>query len=472
MPSPLVVTPRRSALLLILTLLALPIASALAQGPAGKAKLVITGNDQALYPVMAMEPPVEDAAAKFEEALRAEKERNPDAYFVEAGGFVSLAVQMETAYNFTSAKLFHELGYDVVNLTPRDFALSSVASVGYFYAPRSFRDPVINNLTSDFCGSGQTPLDHAISRNAEKEGQLPVTFLSMGDPARLAGFSTVAATVTPRPLERLAEAATKARQASRLVVGFNSYPPATLENLTALPDLLVDANLPRDSAPVQRGNTWHIPEPAPGAYLRVSLERDAEGNLLEPKVEREQVVEIEHFRDFIDFPVPEVGHEIPNLDATMRIFFGVSADAVQVDRVGNQERDDLTALPNPTVYHTRLEEKPVRIYRVRSEVPDWRWDGRRATGWPTMDSLIALGEGSTLVRVESRSDRFVMSMLETSMLEALNRLSGVPQDQWTPDPRLAAGLEEFWGWHTDVIRKVMELDGLLYGPDGVYRLPE
>lgn len=472
MSSPLVVTPRRPALLLILSLMVLPLATALAQGPAGKAKLIITGNDQALYPVMAQEPPVEDAAAKFEEALRAEKERNPDAYFAEAGGFVSLAVQMETAYNYTSAKLFHELEYDVVNLSPRDFALSSVASVGYFYAPRDFREPVINNLTSDFRGSGQTPLDHAISRDAEKDGQLPLTFVSMGDPARLAGLSTVAATVTPRPTERLAEAINKARQAEKLVVGFNSYPHSELESWDALPDLLVDATLPRDSAPVQRGNAWHIPEPAPGAYLRLSLERDGEGNLLPPTLEREQVVEIEHFRDFIDFPVPEVGHEIPNLDATMRIFYGVSADAVQVDRVGNQGRDDLTALPNPTVYHTHLEEKPVRIYRVRSEVPDWRWDGRRATGWPSMDSLITLGEDSTLVRVEARSDRFVMSMLETSMLEALNRLSGVPQDRWTPDPRLAAGLEEFWGWHTDVIRKVMELDTLLYGTDGVYRLPE
>src|SRR5690606_11853266 len=131
--------------------------------------LGITGNDDALYPVMAQERRVEDAAAEFEEALRAEKERNPDAYFAEPGGLVSLAVQLEPAYHYTSAKLFHELGYDVVNLSPRDFALSSVASVGYFYAPRDFREPVINNLTSDFRGSGQSPLDHAISRDAEKD---------------------------------------------------------------------------------------------------------------------------------------------------------------------------------------------------------------------------------------------------------------------------------------------------------------
>ncbi len=428
-------------------------------------ELLLTGNSGWLFPVMAEDPPVEDAAAVFERELREEKEDREDALLVEGGNFASLATSLETSYT-TPSGVFHErLGFDVVNLSPRDAAFRTAIQVGLHYGTPAQREQVITGLKSDYVERITGSWEFPDAKTIDYEDQPDLTFISVTTLDPIRGITGLVAHMSEVPMQERLETIGEARARGDLVVAFSSLGERELTNLlreeATRPHLLIDLLLEPGADPFQDRGAWRMPLPRGGTFQRITLRFD-DGELREPRVRNEEVLEPGEYDALLELPLPAIGVPIPNLDAVMQTFFGISADSVEVDRLPTPGMGEVTTAEDATVYRAVINGESLRIYRLRATFADRRLGGARNAGWPPYDFLVILDENHLLNRVITRV-KFPVNTLETSMEEALNRLRGLPPERWQPDPVLAAGLEGLWEWTTMGMHNTIAIDRVLYG---------
>lgn len=457
------------------TILALVLALAFVPAASGaeEYRLVVTGNQYPLYPVMTDEPPVEDPTSAYEEELRSLREEHPDAFFVEAGGFSSFDSVLETGYNSRPLQFFNEMDYAAVRLSARDAAMQVVGSSGLHYAPDSVLDRVISNLDLE----ADSALGLSGYRLAENPAGQRMHFQSISSLRTAQGLGDRVTFLIPEEwgeLRTVLESALQEEPAPVVAVGDLSPEEwAEFAGEGGAPvSLYLNGAMDPDAEPTLRDGVWHIPAPGLGdAHVVTFRYREAELDG-EPELERVPLFTPALRReDLYNYPIPRAGLPITNLESVMAQFFSVPADAVRQDRLDAESLEDLTITPRPIVYHLEGEEGSRRLYRLMSMMPNYHRPGYFAPGWPEVHALVVLNDDHSLDRVVSRL-RFPIAGLDTTLLEALNRLPGTPQEEWQPDPELAAGIEEGWQWLVTDIRRIMELDRQLYGPGGLYYLPE
>jgi hypothetical protein len=468
-PRPRLSTPRAPISALLLALCALLFGREL---PAQeKARLIVTANIASLYPQQATNPPVADAAKKFEEELRRRKQENPDALFVQAANHHSITNSLETSYNMDSCRLFSELDYAVVNLNARDAALGIVPPGGYQYAPAKYLAPVISNLEPTTPSNVHPPL----ARHVANGKALPITFVSLGSVKEASGLSGKVSMLQEAGREKIAAAITNAREQKDVVVGFNSHDAADYTTLfpsgADAPDVLIELRGAESGSVSRAGKTWKIGAPAGGQFLVVDLEKDASGAIVEPKVERVELLTPAEYWAMIDYFVPQVGVPIPNVEHVRSQFFPDAEKATREDRLDPEGLSSITAWRKPSVYHLRMNGEEYRLYRVMSTKMVATRPGVQDPGWPNMDMLVLVGTDHLVERVNSRI-QFPVGTMDTTLAEALGALRGQEPQDWRPHPVYAAGIEEMWGWGTYVLRKVIELDKATYGEGGRLRRGE
>ncbi len=464
--------PKRMAQLMT-RILSLLFAALLIAGPArtataqDEATLILTGNTRSLFPVMSKSPGIDDAPERFREKVGEIRQQHPDAILADAGNSISFHSEGETAYNYTSSKMFDDLDYSVVNLSARDAVLSTVRPVGFQRSPGKYREPLITDIES----TNPRPLDLPISKTVEQEGNAPVTFVSMSDLESAAGISGKVGLAREIDRQRIEETIAAARAREEIVVGFSSLTEENRENWLARPDvsphLLVDLLSDSPPDPRQIGQTWVIPPPLGGEIFSIQLEKGDEG-LREPIVAKHVYLTREEYNSLFECPIPKTGLPLPQLGEVVGRYFDIGADNVRVDKVDGAPYPDLTTLEQPYVYHLKLEGEPHRMYRIYFQMPDPRFDRIvLSPGWPIFDYLVVLDDRHVLQRVINRS-RFPVGTLSTTLLEAMNKLQGQRPGEWQADPVLSAGLDQLWECGTEGIKKAIELDKQLYGEGGDY----
>ncbi len=433
-----------------------------------KATVIMSGNTRNMFPVLALDPDVSDAEIEFEKALMKEKKKNRDAYLIDTGNSISLGISMETAYTYPSAAFFDELEYDAVNLTAKDALLSTTISTGYQVAPQEYTDRLISGFIPKSAQRKKFPS----SKRLEKEGNTALTLVNFPSTRPVSGMSSLLQLQEPSPDSKTLEVLKEARERGDIVVGLSSLIEERLKERMAqansYPHYLIDQTIQNQDPVKHSDGYWLLSSPASGEILTVQLELDENGQPLEPKVSDRVYMTEEEYASLMEFPVPKIGVQVPNLDSILNAYFDVERDAARIDRVDLQEMGALTQVEKGYVYHLKTAEEDIRIYRVKSEIPDKRYDMVRNTGWPHFDILVILDTDSNFLRVENRTG-FPVATVETTLAQSLNRLANVPVSQWTPDPFLAAGIEDAWEWATDALKKTIELDRKLYGPDGIYQ---
>lgn len=430
--------------------------------------LIVTSNTRNLFPVVAVNPPVEDPAAKLEEELKAQREKYPDALFVDAGDSISLINSGETAYSYGSAKLFDELDYEVVNLNTRDAALSTFQSVGYAHPSGIYSSPLITGTRRTNMG----PLSIPVSRRVETD-VLNMTFISYPDKDRAAGMAGLFTLGDEAPEEDIRAAVAEAREKGDFVIGLGSLTEERREALMdsdMAPDVLITDGLKTDlestTALETMGRKAIVAAPEGGGLLRLVLNTE-EGKLANIEVDKMEYLKGEDYDALIEYPLPRIGYQVPNINDVVSRFFNVSGDSVRVDRV-DTPYPDLTTLEAAHVYQLEKTAEVLRLYRVYFHIPDKRFRMVNAAGWPIFDYIVVLNDDSELVRVLNKT-RFPVAGFDSTLNEALNKLAGQPREEWAPDPELAAGIEDMWSIAVNGIEKTIALDKRLYGPEGLYR---
>ncbi len=469
----LTAVPARGALpaLLLAALLLIPAARGAAETPE-EYILAITANNHPLYPVHTDEPPVEDPTGTFEEGVRELRAEHPRAFFAEAGHFASFGAVLETAYNSRSLNFFDQLDYHAVHLGARDAAFTTIGTTGLHYSPDSIKNRIVTNVHT----TTPDPLDIPPLRKAANDDGQEAIFLNLASMRTAQGLGERLALLKPDEWEDIRE---RLREAARdhtgPVIAAGSLTNEEWEeffsaNTRPPVHIYLDFSLPADSEPALRDGVWRVPVPRMGHVHLVGFRFREEEVVEQPTLERLDLLPGIEPEDLVKYPTPRIGLPITNLDSVMRQFFSVSADAVRQDRMEADGIEELTSVARPMVYHLEDEEGPKRLYRVMSIMPHSQRPGLLAVGWPETHAIFVLTEDHELDRIVSRF-RFPIGGLDTTLLEALNRLPGTPQDEWAPDPELAAGVEAAWRWVVDDIRRTIELDKRLYGKDGPYYIP-
>ncbi len=467
-------TPRRPAgwpLAFLAACLLLVSAAAPAQS-SDEYLLAITANNHPLYPILTDEPPVEDPTGQFEEGVRELREEHPDAFFVEAGEFASFGAVLETAYRSRNLNFVDQMDYSAVHLSARDASLTTIGTSGLHYAPDSIMDRIVTNIHT----TNPRPLDLPSHRRTENAAGQAVIFQSLHSMSRAQGLSDRMALLNPEQWEEIRERLTEAAgDHEGPVVASGSLTEEEWEEFFASGTppihMYVDTGWTGSTEPELRDGVWRIPAPAMGEVHLVGFRfREAELDG-EPTVEKVELLPGIEPEDLIKYPLPRIGVPITNLNNVMRQFFSVTADSVRQDRVDDEGIEDLTAVERPMVYHLEDEEEGTqRLYRIMSIIPHYQRPGLLAVGWPETHAIIVLNDDHELVRFISRI-HYPVGGLDTTVLEAIQRLPGTPQEEWAPDPELAAGVEMVWEWVVDDIRRTIELDKRLYGEGGLYYIP-
>lgn len=432
---------------------------------AQKASLVVTGNAEVVYPILTEEPPVENPQEVYEAALRKLRAADPDAVFVESGGFSSVSAIFETAYQSVPIRTMTQLKYPVVNLSARDAAFK--LPVTFDSAPESFRKSLISGLRTE---AGAPASEIPASKSVDSADGLKLTFVSLPSKGSLSGLPARAAMLQPVAPEKLRAAISEADAAKRITVGITSL--SEEERTTTLGDALPKLDLllvDRPDAPaevVERSGTWTIRSPRSGEIYKIGLEQSEPGRIARPTVEKTTWMAASAIAQLIKYPLPRIGMPIPNLERITSDFFSVDAGSVRVDKFNQESLFAHTAWSTPHVYHVNLGEKTVRVYRVIATMPKTGLPMYSDPGWPPMDLLVSLNPDGTLERIANRNG-LPVGGASTTLAEALQKLAGKPEAEWTPDPVLAGGIEECWSWGVAVIRQVQALDKAIYGPGGV-----
>jgi hypothetical protein len=455
-------------------LLAIAIAPAAAPANPNRATVIVTANTHPLYLPMTDDPRAQAAPARFEEELRALRLANPDAYHVDAGNFLSLGMAFETTYSFTAHRALRSAGgADAIVLSARDAAFSIVSSGGYRneFDPDKQREDLVTNLEAASHASHGRPAVKMLAPRAAA----PLAVVSAVSPRAASGALGVIQQLVPMPPDRLTGPAAEARRAGAIVLGVTSMEPREWKDLFgavagSAPDVMVDYHA-TGTLPLREGSTWVVAPPALGSILVLDLERDPAGGVRQPRTRTVDYGGGLTFADFYRHPVPATGIRIPNTQNVLETFMPEFArERIREDIIPPLAADvvgRLTTVSSPSVYHLSTPGGTLRLYRLTSQMPAYR-NNAVVQGWPYIDMVVVLREDGTLDRVLNRSS-FPIGFLPSTLLESLNALAGRPMEQWQPDPVLAAGVEEVWAGLTDHIRRVIELDRLLYGPDSPYR---
>ncbi len=433
-----------------------------AQAAPDTAEFIVTGNTDLLFPVITRDASLKDSALELERLLRLEREKAPQALLIDAGNSVSVTSSMETSYTYRSAQLFNRMDYSVVNLSARDALFSTAIITGYRYAPRDFGERLISNLKSNY--SGEFSMN--FSRSLDSDDHMPLAFFSLSSLRAVSGITGLAELMEEVDLDIVKDAIADARAEGRTVVGFSSLTDAQRADLLAKPetspDVLVDFRLAAGAKPVRQGASWRIPPPPSGEFLHLKIKRDAAGGIEAPAIRPIRYMTPANYKSLVDYNTPEIGIEIPNLTSVSESLLGQSSDRIRIDRMAIEPGSRLSTLPQAVVYATTLDEKPVRIYRMRRDMSDARTPDSPSGTWPNLDMLVVVNENGTINRVLSRHP-VPLSTFNTSMIDALNKLKDQPPATWTPDPVLAAGMEDIWDWATDALERTIQLDAQLYG---------
>lgn len=435
---------------------------------AGHAELMITARNAPLFPVLTDEPPVDNPRLAFERELRERRESQPAAYLVDAGGHLSLSHTLESSYNYRAHRfLFSELDYDAVAISPRDAAIGLTSTSGYnfHFDPQGEKDRLFTNLRHMAATAETSPAALALTR--EREGSLPITFLSLFDTSTAAGLTDQISQVRPVSPDSIQGEVSAAREAGALVaVVTDMAAEARQEYLPgAAPDLWVSF-LHESDRPAREAGAWTVRVPRGGEVAHIVLRRDARGEVSEPQAAYEQLFSAEQWKALVKYPVPQLGFPIPNMSRVARLFFpGADEDRIQEDSlpVDRAELSHLTTRETVAVYHIEEKKRPLRVYRVMTRMPFYAFDTEEADpGWPLVDMLVVVDENHQLDRVVNRLG-FPVGGQRSSLLEAVNVLSGTDPEEWAPDPELAAGIEELWRWVVTDIQRTMELDRRFFG---------
>ncbi len=261
-----------------------------------------------------------------------------------------------------------------------------------------------------------------------------------------------------------------ARENGDIVVGMASLSEKgkreLLEDTDSAPDVLIDLTEEYNGGdPEQTNRTWVVPAPPGGTIYTMSIEKeDDEVKGLE--LSTKEVIPRDVYKELFEYPVPEIGHGLPNLDKVAETLLNISASSIRVDRLDSKDYPELTQLPSVMVYHGTIKGTPSRIYRMRSQVPDVRKINLKGeymgnSGWPIVDCLVILDENSRFQELVTRNG-FPLVTLSTTITESVNKLKGQEPEKWRPDPVLAAGGEEIWAWVVDMIKRTQELDQKLF----------
>lgn len=452
----------------------LPLIAAMASprvAPADDAvDIIITAHTAPFFPVLAERPPVEEPELVLEKALLDMKRKYPAAYVVDVGHSVSMATVLESAYDSPwpgFREFYARNNYDAVNLTARDVVLGAVRPVGYQTALPNQLRPLIASIDTD------NPKPHGIAhaRRVEPRGDGPsLSFVSLSSLSRAAGISGIAALANEKRPERMVQTLAEERTRADVVIAVADLEQRTRETILKAeraPHLMIDWTWPADAEPTQEEKTWIVAPPAAGTITRLALRRLVDGTIADVQAESYRFMDPGQIAALTPLPTPTAGLAIPNLNEVMAYFFSITADRVRVDRAETADLSAYTTVDRAFVYTSSVGGKLARIYRVRMGLPDPRFDLMENGGYPATDFLLVLDAAdSSFVRVESRTD-FPIAGFATTLEAALNKLAGQDPATWSPDPVLAAGLEDdAWPYVVHAVRQTMELDRKLFGPGG------
>ena len=437
---------------------------------ADSARFIVTANIQNLYPLQSTAPEAKDAAVNFEKELLKRKEENPGAYLVQAGNSVSLTSSVETSYQAAAPQMFLSMDYDAVNLSARDSALGYVMSVAYPIAPKKFTDRVITSLDTHDVPHDYTPKP---SLHVQKEGALPVTFVSLGSLKEASGLSGKIAYMTEPTPASIAKVMAEARGKKDLVMAFNSYREADLKKLlgesATQPDVTIDilpSDKKRDDKPRKDAvGGWRIGAPGAGELCVIDVTRGDDGKVEEPRVEWVRYMSAEDYGKLIEYPVPSVGWAIPNIQTVRDQFFPEADQAIGEQRYPF-DHPDLSKLKEAVVFTMRIRGEEFRLYRVAGVRMSSRREGVQEGGWPNMDMIVVINKDHRIERVVSRIGFNLGGSAATTLVEALGTLRNKPVEEWKADPDYSGGIDELWDWGTFTLKKVIAVDKALFPDQG------
>ena len=435
-------------------------AQALAQE---SATLIITANTERVLPPLTDDEELKKLPEVLEKELLRLKEENPNAYLIDAGNHIAMSEAWETAYNYTSAKLFDTLDYDAVHLDARDAILAGVGNVGYHYSPKDYKDRVFTSAVP----LEPYVIDHPIALTVEKEGQPAVALVSLADLKSASGISAQVTQMREHEEAELTEAIAAGNKDNGLVVALSSMPAErrgkVFTSPEGTPDLVIDLRA-GDDDPGASSNVRVLPAPETGEIHVVTLTRGSDGSLQEPKVERVRYLAEDKVAKLRKFPKPRLGMATPNMTDVVALYFNVPAQPVRVDRVSSAAAKELTAVEDPSVYQLELEGETVRLYRIFSQIPNYqRGEPFMDFGWPFIDVIVALNGDGSFRQMFARTS-FPVRAQATSTIQAVNKLSGKDPATWVPDAELVAGLEhDYWLWATWLIQQTQAFDRAAYG---------
>ncbi len=432
---------------------------------AEKTTLVITGEISDFFPVHTDEDFGEDPGVALEKELKRLREEDSDAIFIDSGNHLSVSNSLETAYTLRQATLFDELDYSIVNLSARDAAMSTVGQIGYQVAPKDYLDRMITNLQSSYPGPLGLPAVRTID-----SGGMKLTFLSLEDKQRAGALSANLSFLEPTDTEDIGGALEGAEDS--VLIAFSSFNDLAREDyfreIGRRPDVVIDSFTKAGGEAVDNNGQWLISAPTAGEILEVTLEKKS-GKLEKPSVTRSDYFDKGALDRLVKYPMPMLGLPIPNLDEVMSQYFATSGNAVRVDTIPVGDFKDFSSMDdayNIHVYHVTVDGEELHVYRNFNRMKDWAKTGRFDGGWPQVDMLVLVDGDHQLRGVVTRNS-FPIVGQQTTVSEALNKLTGSDPSTWTPDPLLAAGLEELWHWAVHDLSRILELDRVLYGPDGI-----
>jgi hypothetical protein len=426
--------------------------------------LLITADNERLYPVLASPPPEDAPDVALEEELARQRSLHPMAYMVEAGNYLSLTQSFETHYGYLPNRKFRSLEYDAVLLSARDGYIGLVSTVGYNadIDPLSERERTVSNLRAPHYVKDPTVATLRLSG----EGRPSVELISLADPSQISAATGISGVMVKREAALMGLRATEAVAEGALVVAVADPVEGLVEeNLgRETPAVIVRRGGEGDGVRTIRGR-WEVRAPRGGEILRLAIPVERPGNPGQPTAEFIPVISTTEWDNLVGRPIPEIGFPIPQASQVFQTFFPrADAERIQEDRLALQDEafQSLTTRSNVTVYHV-VEDEPLRVYRLVNRMKDPRFGpaGIVAAGWPEVNMLVAMTHDHRIHQVISRQPLPIGGQ-PTALVQAANQLAGLDPVEWKVDEELTRGLEDVWEWLREDLLRVVELDTLLF----------
>jgi len=436
--------------------------------PEGKSlSLVITGRTARAW--SPLNPLLGLGTEAFSVPAEAFINAHPEAFRVDAGLFSAPQNVQETSYDKNFAQFFSAMDYDAVHVTGIDFVQFGISAGGFLRRPPEY-DFAICALAKPIPGPREVPLP--TWRVAERAGN-KATFIAAASTEPYSSLQWMVEHTEARAPEAIITEALAQGEGLKVLLSDLSR-ERNVALAERFPDLDIIVEAPVNNPPTesrQVGKTWLIPGPLFGEMKRLDLQLGADNRVAGLAQEVNNWSQPQTADAFWNLGLPAIGMSVqPPGRLAERL--GVAEEAVQIDNhTAGEAVSSLTSRGNIYVYHLEQDGEPVHVYRLYRRVEFVNWAGilNLVDGWPFFDVLVLMNDDHTIRGLVTNTPTYRIFNVDTQMGQVFTGIFNKTPDQWTADPAAIAGIEEQAEMMLQDLKRVIEVDKVLY-PRGASQL--